>query len=59
MNLVNADAVKKAAQLATGKLHQANQEAVTRHEALRAVLTGFKLDLEYGESRRVLARSPW
>lgn len=46
-----------AASMAGDKLRAANAHAIAKHDTLTATLTGFKIDLEQGESRHVLLRS--
>lgn len=46
-----------AADVAGDRLRRRNEEARLKHDFMAAALTGFRLDLERGENRRVLLRS--
>jgi hypothetical protein len=49
--------VNSAAQLAGDKLKERNAEALSKHDYLAAVLTGYQMDLEKGEADEVLLLS--
>lgn len=54
---VAARVLETAAELAGERLKSANASARARHDDMRAILTGFKSDLESGEAQQVLIRS--
>ncbi len=56
-NLVGPDVVSDAIKLVGDQLRKVNSEALTRQENLSATLTGYRMDLDRGESERVLLRS--
>lgn len=47
-----------AAEMAGSKLSDAQANALAQQDHLRAALTGFRIDLENAEERRILIRSP-
>jgi hypothetical protein len=49
--------LQRVAQLAGDKLKEMNDEARAKGDNLRAMLTGFRLDLERGEERRIFLSS--
>ncbi|KQP57181.1 hypothetical protein [Agreia sp. Leaf283] len=56
-SVISKEMIDKAVNLAGDKLRQANAEAVSKGDYLRAALTQFGIDLEEGEGRNVLLRS--
>lgn len=57
MKLLSADVVDEASRLAGDALRKANEEARSKHENVRAILTSFRLELDEAEERGVLIRS--
>jgi hypothetical protein len=57
MKLVGPDLVNDAVKVAGDKLREMNSEALARRENLTATLTGFRMDLDKGEEKRLLLRS--
>ena len=54
--VVNA-AMRAASKLGGDQLRKLNSESLTKHDYMAAALTGFRLDLDEGERKRVLLRS--
>jgi len=46
-----------AAKMGGDKLHESHTEALAKHEYLKAILTGFQMDLEKSEEEQILLRS--
>ncbi|GGF49842.1 ATP-binding protein [Microbacterium sorbitolivorans] len=57
MKLLSADLVDEASRLAGDALRKANEEAKSKHENVRAILTSFRLELDEAEEKAVLIRS--
>jgi hypothetical protein len=57
MSIVGPDLVSAAVKVAGDKLGEMNAQALAKHEYLTATLTGFRMDLDKGEEKRVLLRS--
>ena len=56
-NLVGPDVVNDAMRLVGDQLRKVNSEAAAKQENLAATLTGYRMDLDRGESERILLRS--
>lgn len=54
---LSQDVLNDAAKLAGDKLQVLNAEALAKRDYLTATLTGFKMDLEAGEKKRIFIRS--